>query len=142
MKKSKKKLLNQEIKMKIVLDTNVLISSLINPNGHPAAVLNLILLDEILLLYDLRIINEYRNVLSRKKFSFNSNIYEPLLEYFIDNGIFVIPKPVKTNFADKDDLIFYEVAHSGEADFLITGNIKHYPKEKLIVTPSLFLEKF
>ncbi|MDR0585773.1 MAG: hypothetical protein LBG26_00885 [Treponema sp.] len=50
-----------------------------------------------------------------------------------------IPQNIK--FADEDDKIFYELYKSGEAIFLITGNIKHFPKEKNIITPREFIEK-
>ncbi len=99
--------------MKIVLDTNVLISSLLNPNGNPAKILNLILSLKIILLFDNRIINEYYNVLKREKFQ----------------------------FSDEDDKKFYEVFISS-TDYLVTGNINHFPKEKLIVKPVVFINQF
>ncbi|GAB6088411.1 putative toxin-antitoxin system toxin component, PIN family [Spirochaeta dissipatitropha] len=128
--------------MNIVLDTNVLISSLINPNGSPSSVLNLILNEQITILYDNRIIHEYRNVLSRKKFNFSNEIYEPLLDFIGDFGNFIVAEPLKMDFVDKDDLKFYEVAVSGKARFLITGNIKHFPDDSLIITPANFIDYY
>jgi putative PIN family toxin of toxin-antitoxin system len=128
--------------MRIVLDTNVLISALLNPNGHPASIINLILSDELILLFDNRIMDEYRQVLSREKFNFDAALYEPLLDYISDNGIFVVAQPFKSPHVDKDDAAFYEVALSAQADWLITGNTKHFPKEKLIITPACFIDKF
>ena len=37
---------------------------------------------------------------------------------------------------DTKDLVFYEVALSSEDSYLVTGNIKHFPKEPFIVTPA------
>ena len=59
--------------MKIVLDTNVLVSSLLNPDGSPAKILNLILSEKIILLYDNRILNEYYDVLKREKSTRQTN---------------------------------------------------------------------
>jgi uncharacterized protein len=127
-------------KMKIVLDTNVFISALINPHGHPASILNLIISDDIKILIDNRIIEEYRTVLSRKKFKFKETQYNPLLDYISENGIFILAKPINAKFSDEDDKVFYEVALSGEANYLVTGNIKHFPKEAFVVTPAEFIE--
>lgn len=35
--------------------------------------------------------------------------------------------------------MFYEVALSSEDSYLVTGNIKHFPKEPFIVTPAEML---
>ena len=51
--------------MRIVLDTNVLVSGLLNPNGTPGRILDLILGRYLTLLYDDRIIGEYSDVLAR-----------------------------------------------------------------------------
>jgi len=59
--------------MRIVLDTNVLVSALINPYGKPAAVLNAILSRLVFLCYDARIIDEYERVLRRRRFQFTND---------------------------------------------------------------------
>jgi uncharacterized protein len=128
--------------MKIVLDTNVFVSALINPNGFPASILNLIISDDVKILFDNRIIDEYRHVLSRKKFNFKEHHYIPLLDFISEYGLFVIAKPTNSKFLDEDDRVFYEVAISGNADYLVTGNTKHFPNEKLIITPTKFIEIF
>ena len=61
--------------MKIVLDTNVLVSGLINPKGVPAKILNLMLNEKIIVLYDNRILREYETVLSRRKFRFEMYVF-------------------------------------------------------------------
>jgi len=127
--------------MKIVLDTNVLVSALINPKGMPAKILNMILNGKLITLYDNRIMGEYRVVLSRKKFNFPTEIIEPLLDFIKYEGEFITSDPLKTNFTDEDDKMFLEVAISGNAEYLITGNTKHFPAEKYIVTPKVFIEE-
>ncbi len=85
--------------------------------------------------------DEYRNVLARKKFNFQVKNYEPLLDFIRENGIYILAKPIHTLFRDADDKAFYEVALSGNADYLVTGNIKNFPKEIFIVTPTDFIQK-
>lgn len=67
-----------------------------------AQILNLILHEELIVLYDSRIIEEYRLVLSREKFGFEKEMIDPLLDY-INVGIFILAKPVKINFPDDGD---------------------------------------
>ena len=55
--------------MKIVLDTNVLVSGILSPNGPPAAVLRALLTERVTLCFDERIVSEYRDVLTRTKVS-------------------------------------------------------------------------
>ncbi len=128
--------------MKIVLDTNVLISSLLNPNGNPAGILNLILNDKLILLYDNRILSEYSEVLKRDKFGFNDGLIQALLDYFSHEGIYISAEPVNTEFKDEDDKKFYEVFKSGNADFLISGTLIHFPKETKILQPTDFLKEY
>lgn len=127
--------------MKIVIDTNVLVSGLINPKGVPANILNLILNGKIIVLYDNRILREYETVLSRKKFKFKKETIEPLIDFIKHEGSFIAAEPLKIKFKDEDDKMFLEVAKSGNAEYLITGNIVHFLNEQFIVTPREFIEK-
>ncbi len=128
--------------MKLVVDTNVLISGLINPNGSPAMVLNLIVNGKVTLLMDSRIYSEYSEVLRRPKFKFKEEWINPLLDFIKMEGEFILPEPCSIEFLDTDDIVFYEVAKSGKAIYLVTGNTKHFPKDKIIKTPKVFLEEY
>ena len=125
--------------MKIILDTNVLVSALINPDGNPAKILNLVLNSNLIILYDVRILDEYKNVLRRDKFGFNEETINPFMDFLETEGISITPNPSSIKFKDEDDKKFYETALSGKCDFLITGNKSHFPNEKFIVSPSEFL---
>ena len=127
--------------MNVVIDTNVIISGFLNSNGLPGKIINLLFNERINLLFDNRILAEYKDVLSRDKFGFNRDIIDPLIDYINKDCIYVISNPILESFNDEDDKKFYEVALSGNADYLITGNIKHFPKDQIIVTPREFLEK-
>ena len=43
-------------------------------------------------------------------------------------------------FPDQKDVVFYEVALSKEDAYLVTGNIKHFPKKPFVVTPAEMVE--
>ena len=127
--------------MNVVIDTNVIISGLLNSKGLPGKIINLLFNERINLLFDNRILAEYKDVLSRDKFGFKRDIIDPLIAYINNDCIYVMSNPILERFNDEDDKKFYEVALSGNADYLITGNIKHFPKDQIIVTPREFLEK-
>ena len=126
--------------MKVVVDTNVIVSALMNTNGTPAKILALILNGRIKLLYDNRIIFEYAEVLSRKEFGFNPEIINDTINYFKHDGEFINADHLNAKFLDEADKKFYEVYKSGEADYLITGNLKHFPKSHTIIAPKDFCE--
>ncbi len=113
--------------MRIVLDTNVLVSALLSPNGASAAVLQLILAGRVVLCFDARILSEYREVLRRPKFDFDPQLVDELLEFLESEGELVASVPLRFTLPDPDDAMFLEVATAGEADHVVTGNLKHFP---------------
>lgn len=125
--------------MRMVLDTNVLVSGLLNPNGPPAAILNLLVNGKIRLLYDNRILQEYSEVLRRDKFGFNKESIDVLINYFQDVGEFISAEPTNREFDDENDRIFHEVMITGEANYLVSGNLVHYPKSNKIIDPRRFI---
>jgi putative PIN family toxin of toxin-antitoxin system len=128
--------------MKIVLDTNVIVSALINPQGIPGRILALVLNGKLQIAYDNRIIFEYIDVLSRKKFGFNKEVIDDLIDYFKNDGEFINSEYANVKLIDDTDKKFYEVFKSGEARCLITGNKKHFPKDKRILLPKEFIESY
>lgn len=129
-----------------VIDTNVLVSALLSRNNNTATVqvMQKILNKEIMPLYNEIILQEYKAVLSRKKFAFDINLVDTLLNFIIQSGILTLRKKTNIILPDIDDLPFYEVfcAKKDENTYLITGNIKHFPKENNILTPREFLNLF
>lgn len=128
--------------MNIILDTNVLVSALWSANSKPAVIVNAVLARRFTACYDYRILNEYYNVLRRPKFSFAEWEIQNLLGAITSNGISVVPDPLpEVSFTDESDRKFYEVTKFCHA-LLITGNIKHFPKEDCIVTVADFYELY
>lgn len=130
---------------KVVLDTNVLVSALINSFGAPGRVLDLALAGRLTVTYDDRIMTEWRDVLHREKFGFARRDVEALLQLFEGEGFAVNAPPLGVDLPDMDDVPFLEVAHSAGA-VLITGNLKHYPPEMLrgveVMEPAAFLHRW
>lgn len=116
-----------------VIDTNVLVSGVINPNGAPGAVLRLIATGKLTVVFDNRILHEYRAVLKRSRFGFKEQQIEELLDLIEKDGISVIPVPLAASVPDPGDLPFMEVAAACGSCILVTRNKKHYPP-KLIPT--------
>lgn len=112
--------------MFVVLDTNVLVSALITPFGNSARILDMVISGNIKILYDDRILTEYQEVLLRKKFGFKKDDVDTLLEYIEKEGLKISSNIVTEPIIDKGDLPFIEVALSGNADALITGNKRHF----------------
>ena len=93
-------------------------------------------------MYHEDILNEYEEVLSRKKFHLNQETIQTVLAAVRQFGIEVIPKSTGEILIDMDDLVFYEVVMEKREDdaYLVTGNQKHYPIRDFIVTPAEMLE--
>jgi putative PIN family toxin of toxin-antitoxin system len=130
---------------RVVLDTNVLVSALLNSFGAPGRVLDLVLAGELTVAYDDRVLTEWRQVLRREKFGFSAGDVEVLLGFVEGQGISVNASPLAIKLPDQDDLPFLEVAHAAEAT-LITGNTRHYPPEArrgvAVLDPASFLDEW
>ncbi len=122
-----------------VVDTNVLVAALLSSKEDSATVLilNKVLAGEIIPVYSSTILNEYREVLLRPKFNFNSRLINYLISAIEKFGILTEPSPSGITLSDSKDLPFYEtvLAYQEEHTYLVTGNIRHFPKKPYIVTP-------
>ena len=127
------------MRIKAVIDTNVLVASLItNTNDAPTVkVINYIFDNTIIPLYSEEIMTEYIEVLSRSKFAIKQYNIGNLINVIKEKGIKVKPAKINIELLDEDDLPFYEVVMEkrSEGSMLVTGNIKHYPEKVFIVTP-------
>ncbi len=130
--------------MKVVLDTNVVVSGLLSPYGPCAAIMRWVADGSLRLAYDGRILEEYRAVLLRPKFGFDANLIQYLVDNIQHEGLLITTQPLKQRLHDKDDEPFLEVALAGNVDFLVTGNKKHFPQKlrsgAKVVAPREFLE--
>lgn len=90
-------------------------------------------------MYSDTILSEYRDVLCRAKFHFPIAQVLILLNSIQYNELYVIPKAQGINVSDSDDQCFYDTAKTAKAQWLITGNKKHFPDESFIVTATEYL---
>lgn len=132
--------------MKVALDTNVLVSGLLNPHGPPGMIVRLIAVGELRLCYDARILSEYRDVLLRPKFGFHQKEVGRLLEQIREYGELAMPKLLNKPLPDPDDEPFLEVCLGGKASYLITGNMRHFPQNRrmgqAVLGPAEFIEAY
>jgi putative PIN family toxin of toxin-antitoxin system len=125
-----------------VIDTNVLVSAFITKRLDSAtsivwaAVLN----GDIIPMYSEEIIDEYTDVLHRKKFNIPEQLIKDAINHIMENGVRGERVLSDDFFPDPKDVVFYEVAISKDDAYLVTGNIKHFPKKPIVVTPSEMLE--
>jgi len=127
--------------LRVVLDTNVLVSALWTPASNASAIINLIFSDRIVPCFDQHILDEYRAVLSRPRLAFPARQVDELLAEISERGLAVIPLPSTIEMSDETDRKFYDTAKFCTA-YLITGNTRHFPKDPSIVSPAVFLDVF
>lgn len=114
--------------MRIVLDTNVLVSALLNVHGAPAQVLDLVRQGFLTLCTDGRIDGEYEEVLSPPDFPFDPEDVAMLMRFLHESSELTAARPLTLRLPDPDDEPFLEVAAQGRVDALVTGNMRHFPE--------------
>lgn len=132
--------------MKVVVDTNVLVSGLLSPFGPPGEIVRMIASGTLRLCFDARILTEYADVLRRPKFQFRHEQIQALMEQIRTEGHVVGGEPLPVKLPDPTDEPFLEVAVAGDAQCLITGNTKHFPRGRCqgitVFSPSEFLDHY
>ena len=125
-----------------VIDTNVLVSALLSRFNNTSTVrlLQLLILGEITPIYSDEILEEYQSVLTRSKFGFPDSLINETLDVIRRFDINSSRQETDEQLPDPKDVVFYEVALSVEDSFLVTGNIKHFPKKPFVVTPAEMLQ--
>ena len=130
------------IPLRLVLDTNIVVSAALKPAGLQRAVLSLALTKPARLYVSVSIFQEYRDVLSRPEFRIRKGLRRQLLRFIETKAYWVVPARRLRVANDPDDDIFVECADAARADYLVTGNIRHFPrywKRTKIITSREFL---
>ena len=132
--------------MKIVLDTNVLVSGLLSPYGAPADVLRMVIGGAVTLCVDPRILVEYEQVLARPLFGFAQDAVDALIGFVAAEGEHVVAAPWREPLPEPDDAPFLEVAVAGGAACLVSGNLAHFPVAARggveVLSPAAFVASF
>lgn len=112
---------------RVVLDTNVVISAHLNLGGYERFALDLALASTIQLYSSAEILEEYRAVLRRRKFLIHPQLVTASLRLIEKASKLVQPRHQIAAAPDPEDNKFLECEAAG-ADYLVTGNKRHFPK--------------
>lgn len=128
--------------LRLVVDTNVLVSAALKPDSLQRTSLVLAITRPARLYVSKAILEEYAEVLSRPELSIRKGLRVQLLQVIANRSHVVRPSRRIELAGDPDDRIFLECADAARADFLITGNRRHFPafwKCTKVVTPREFV---
>lgn len=109
-----------------VLDTNVVVSGFLNPDGASARLLAAFFNRRLRLAYDNRMLAEYAEVLARPEFGLNRNDWHGFVMFLRATGDRISPPTVILKLPDPDDLPFIEVALATPGRLIVTKNVKHF----------------
>jgi len=124
--------------LRLVIDTNILISAAIKPAGLQRTVLLLAITRPARLCVSRPILEEYSEALGRPGLRIRKGLRQQLLQLIKNHSYSVVPTRRLDVTSDPDDNMFLECADAARADYLVTGNQKHFPrfwkKTKIITT--------
>ena len=115
--------------IRVVLDTNVVVSAHINLEGLEASVLDLVFQKRLELFVSEPVLAEYDLVLSRPRLRLDPRRVAHSLAEIRKISMSVRPSSIVSAAADPTDNRFLECAEAASADFLVTGNKRHFPKQ-------------
>jgi len=130
------------LSLRLVLDTNVVISAALRPAGLQRTVLLLAMTKPARWYVSDAILSEYREVLTRPEFKIPRGLRTQLLQLIRNRAHLIRPECKFQAAADPDDNKFLECADVARADYLITGNTRHFPpfwKQTKVVTGRAFV---
>ncbi|MFZ1014503.1 MAG: putative toxin-antitoxin system toxin component, PIN family, partial [Terracidiphilus sp.] len=130
------------LSLRLVIDTNVVVSAALKSDGLQRTTFLLSITKPGRLYVSTPILEEYAEVLSRPELAIRKGPRLQLLQLIKNHGHLITPSRHIDVTSDPDDNIFVECADAARADFLITGNRKHFPafwKNTKIITPREFV---
>ena len=113
--------------IRVVFDTNVVVSAMLNPSGTPANVLRFALHRHVQLCVSESILQEYETVLRRPKFRRSPQMVTAMMKSIRAVATKVSPVRTLSVSADDDDNRFLECAEAAGAEYIVTGNSQHFP---------------
>ena len=130
------------LSVRLVLDTNIIVSAALKPDGLQRTVLLLAVTKPARLYVSPSILSEYLIILSRPELRIRKGSRRQLLQFIKNHSHVVHPSRSIEAASDPDDNVFLECADKARADYLITGNQRHFPefwKKTKIITSREFL---
>jgi putative PIN family toxin of toxin-antitoxin system len=116
------------IPLRLVIDTNVVVSAALKPEGLQRTVLLLAMTKSVRWYVSEAIVAEYALVLARPELKLCRSSRQQLLQLIKNHARVVVPSRMAQITSDPDDNIFVECADAAHADYLVTGNQRHFPK--------------
>jgi uncharacterized protein len=129
---------------RVVLDTNVVVSAHLRAEGLERFVLDLALAGKLGWFVSAEILDEYAGVLARKKFGIAEEKLAASLQLIAQVARKIRPQSRVSAARDLDDNKFLECAAAAKADYLVTGNKRHFPpvwEKTLVVNSREFLQR-
>jgi putative PIN family toxin of toxin-antitoxin system len=115
------------IPLRLVVDTNIVVSAALKPDGLQHTVLLLAITKPARLYISEAIMAEYRDVLARPRMNIRKGLQQQMLQLIRSRSYPVKPaRPLQVT-SDPDDNMFLECADAARADYLVTGNQRHFP---------------
>lgn len=116
------------IPLRLVLDTNVVVSAALKPEGLQRTVLLLALTKPARWYVSEEIVSEYRVVLARPELKIRPGLRQQFLQLVKKHCRVVVASHLPQVTLDSTDNIFVECADAARADYLVTGNESHFPR--------------
>lgn len=127
--------------LKVVLDTNIIVSAAISKQGNPAKIMEMVFDEVIQPYYNDAVLFEYAEVLARPHFKLTSDEQALFIEGITRAGELIEESAASTvSMTDETDRKFYNLAKTVNA-FLVTGNARHFPNESFIISPADFIKQ-
>lgn len=128
--------------LRLVIDTNVVVSAALKPDSLQRTVLLIAVTKPARLYVSPAIMEEYREMLSRPELLIRKGPRQQLLQLISNRSFRVSRTRHLAVTSDPDDNIFLECAEAARADYLVTGDLKHFPRfwrNTKIITPREFI---
>ncbi len=116
------------IPLRLVIDTNVLVSAALKPNGLQRTVFLLATTKPARWYVSRPIMAEYAAVLARPELKTRKSLRLQFIQLIKNHSNSVTPARLPQLTSDPDDNIFLECADAARADYLVTGNERHFPR--------------
>jgi len=116
------------IPLRLVLDTNVVVSAALKPEGLQRTVLLLAIAKPARWYVSDEIVSEYRAVLARPELKIRRGLRQQFLQLVRNHCRVVVASHLPQVTTDPADNIFVECADAARADYLVTGNERHFPR--------------
>ena len=128
--------------LRLVIDTNVIVSAALKPEGLQRTTFLLAITRPARLYVSQPVLDEYIDVLFRPELKIRKGLRLQLLQFIRNRSSLVVPSRRLEVAGDPDDNRFLECADAARADYLVTGNLRHFPrfwKKTKMITPRDFI---